>query len=96
LFAKAIDIEKLAIIIAEAKTIEADKKNGVTVSGSKKAKIVKYVNALPLTAVQKYMVLGYLGYKSTHGTEAVKAYINRLNLSNAEKDALYAYSGYSA
>ena len=96
LFAKAIDIEKLAIIIAEAKTIEADKKNGVTVSGSKKDKIVKYVNALPLTAVQKYMVLGYLGYKSTHGADAVKTYINRLGLSNAEKDALYAYSGYSA
>ena len=95
LFATAIDIDKLAIIIAEAKLMAADTKNGVTVSGSKKAKIQKYVNSLRLTAVQKYMIMGYLGYKNANGAAQVKAYINRLNLSKEDRATLYAYSGYS-
>lgn len=96
LFAEAIDIDKLAVILAEARLIEADTKNGVTVSGTKKAKVQKYVNSLRLTAVQKYMIMGYLGYKNANGADAVKAYIRRLNLSAAEKELLYSYSGYSA
>ena len=96
LFAEAIDIDNLAIILAEAKLIEADKKNGVTVSGSKKAKLQKYVNSLRLTAVQKYMIMGYLGYKNMNGADAVKTYIRRLNLSAAEKELLYSYSGYNS
>ena len=96
LFAEAIDIDNLAIILAEARLIEADTKNGVTVSGTKKAKVQKYVNSLRLTAVQKYMIMGYLGYKNANGADAVKTYIRRLNLSAAEKELLYSYSGYSA
>ena len=94
LFAEAIDIDKLAIIIAEARLIESDKKNGVTVSGSKKAKVQKYVNSLRLTAVQKYMIMGYLGYKNVNGAAQVQACINRLKLSETAKNALYEYSGY--
>ena len=96
LFAEAIDIDNLAIILAEARLIEADTKNGVTVSGTKKAKVQKYVNSLRLTAVQKYMIMGYLGYKNANSADAVKTYIRRLNLSAAEKELLYSYSGYSA
>ena len=95
LFIEAIDIEKLAIILATAKTLTADTdKKGVTISGSRKTKIQKYVNSLQLTAVQKYMIMGYLGYTNKNGAAQVKAYINRLDLSKAEKEALYAYSGY--
>ena len=95
LFAEAIDIEKLAIIIATARTIEADTdKNGNSISGTRKAKIQKYVASLKLTAVQKYMVMGYLGYSNKNGESQVKSYINRLNLSKTEKEELLAYSGY--
>lgn len=95
LFAEAIDIEKLAIIIATARAIEADTdKNGKSISGTRKAKIQKYVASLKLTAVQKYMVMGYLGYSNKNGESQVKAYINRLNLSKSEKEKLLAYSGY--
>ncbi len=95
LFAEAIDIEKLAIIIATARAIEADTdKNGKSISGTRKAKIQKYVASLKLTAVQKYMVMGYLGYSNKNGESQVKAYINRLNLSKTEKEQLLAYSGY--
>ena len=95
LFAEAIDIEKLAIIIATARAIEADTdKNGKSISGTRKAKIQKYVASLKLTAVQKYMVMGYLGYSNKNGESQVKAYINRLNLSKSEKEKLLEYSGY--
>ena len=66
----------------------------MTVSGSKKAKVQKYVNSLRLTAVQKYMIMGYLGYKNMNAAAQVQSYINRLNLSKEEKTALYQYSGY--
>ena len=95
LFAEAIDIEKLAIIIATAQAIEADTdESGKSISGTRKAKIQKYIASLRLTAAQKYMIMGYLGYSNKNGESQVKAYINRLNLSKAEKEQLLSYSGY--
>lgn len=96
LFAEAIDIEKLAIIVATARSIEADKnKNGISISGSKKKKIEKYIQSLNLTAVQKYMIMGYLGYKNTNGMTSVRSYIGKLNLTQEEKTQLLRYSGYN-
>ena len=96
LFAEAIPIEKLAIIIATARAIEADKdKDGKAISGTKKRKVQTFVNSLHLTAAQKYMVMGYLGYSNINGEDAVKGYINKLNLSKGEKAALLKYSGYA-
>lgn len=95
LFAEAIDIEKLALISASANSIKADTdKNGKQVSGSRKKKIQEYVNSLKLKAVEKYMVMGYLGYSNIYGENQVKAYINRLKLSKDEKSLLLEYSGY--
>lgn len=96
LFAEAIPIEKLAIIIATARAIEADKdKDGKAISGTKKRKVQTFVNSLHLTAAQKYMVMGYLGYSNINGEDVVKGYINKLNLSKGEKAALLKYSGYA-
>lgn len=97
LFAEAIDIEKLAIIVATANSLKAylDKK-GVAISGTRKAKIQSYVNSLQLKAVEKYMIMGYLGYKNTKGEIQVKAYINRLSLTKTEKAKLLEYSGYAS
>ena len=93
LFAEAIDIEKLAIIYAIAQTIKADK----SVSGSRKAKITEYVSKQKLTAAQKYMVMGFLGYKNANGKTQVETYIKKLsNLSKSEKETLLEYSGYVA
>ena len=96
LFAEAIDIEKLALILAEARSIEGDKdRQGNTVAGSKKRKVQLYINALRLSAAQKYMVMGYLGYRNLNGENQVRLYVNRLNLSKAEKKRLLEYSGYA-
>ena len=97
LFAEAIDIEKLALIISTAKSMTADiDKNGITITGTRKRKVQSYVNSLKLTAAQKYMIMGYLGYKNVKGEEKVKAFIKRLNLSADEKQRLLEYSGYAA
>ena len=95
LFAEAIPVEKLALIVATANTIEADKdKNGNSISGTKKAKIQAMVSKLKMTAAEKYMIMGYLGYTNTNGEAQVKQYINRLKLSDSEKEKLLQFSGY--
>lgn len=95
LFAEAIDVEKLAIIVATANSLTADlDKKGKAISGTRKRKIQAYVNSLRLTAAQKYMVMGYLGFTNVKGETQVKAYINRLKLTKSEKAKLLKYSGY--
>lgn len=95
LFAEAIDVEKLAIIVATANSLTADlDKKGNAISGTRKRKIQAYVNSLKLSAAQKYMVMGYLGFSNLKGERQVKAYINRLNLTKSEKEKLLKYSGY--
>lgn len=97
LFAEAIDIEKLALIIATARSIVADTdKNGKTIAGSKKRKIQAYISSLRLSAAEKYMCMGYLGYTNVNGETQVKAHINKLKLSANEKKKLLEYSGYVA
>lgn len=95
LFAKAVDIPSLAIIVATARALESDKdKDGKTISGSKKAKVQSYINSLKLNATQKYMIMGYLGYTNKYGASQVKRYIQSLSLTTSQKELLYEYSGY--
>ena len=95
LFAEAIDVEILAMVICHCRSITADTdRSGKTVAGSKKAKIQTYVNSLGLSAAQKYMIMGYLGYTNKYGKGQVQAYINRLSLSREEKAELLEKSGY--
>lgn len=97
LFAEAIDIEKLAIIVATASSITAElDNNGKTISGTKKAKLQRYVGALKLKTAEKYMIMGYLGYTNTNGESQVRSYIDRLSLTKTEKAKLLEYSGYAA
>jgi hypothetical protein len=94
LFATAIDVPALALAAATAKSFESDKdKDGKTVAGSLKKKIHDYVNSLRLDAAQKYMLMGYLGYKNAVGEDKVKAYIRTLKLTDAQKTALREASG---
>lgn len=95
LFAQAIDVEKLALIASVARSMKADTdKDGKTVNGSRQRKITAYIAGLKLTAAEKYMLMGYLGYTNTNGEAVVRSYINTLNLSNKEKQKLLEYSGY--
>ena len=96
LFAHAIPIEQLAMAVAQARLYESDQdKNGKTINGSKKAKVQAFVQSLRLSATQKYMIMGYLGYTNKLGANLVKNYIQRLKLTKEQKKQLYAWSGYS-
>lgn len=95
LFAQAIDITKLAMIVSQVSQIEADvDKNGKTISGSRKEKIIALLNSMNLTAVQKYMLMGYFGYKNSKGEQQVKFYIQSLKLTKTEKETLLSMCGY--
>jgi len=97
LFAEVLDVEMLALIVSHVSTLAADKdKQGKTVSGSRKQKVTAYVNGLRLTAAEKYMVMGYLGYKNVHGEAQVKALLNRSGLSREEKAIVLSHCGYAA
>ena len=76
LFSKAFDIAKLALIVAQARLLAADKdESGRAINGSKKAKIQAYINSLNLSAAEKYMIMGYLGYSNTYGEALVQRYL---------------------
>lgn len=95
LLVEAVNVEKLAIIIATVNVMSADTdKNGKVISGTRKKKIQAYINSLELTVAQKYMIMGYLGYRNLKGEAQVRAYINRLKLTKSEKAKLLEYSGY--
>ena len=97
LFAEAIPITQLAMAVAQASIYTADTdRDGKVISGTKKAKVQSFVQSLRLSAVQKYMIMGYLGYSNKYGETSVKAYINRLNISKEAKDYLFEASGYVA
>lgn len=97
LFAEAIPITQLAMAVAQASIYTADTdRDGKVISGTKKAKVQSFVQGLRLSAVQKYMIMGYLGYSNKYGETSVKAYINRLNISKEAKDYLFEASGYVA
>lgn len=97
LFAEAIPITQLAMAVAQASIYTADTdRDGKVISGTKKAKVQSFVQSLRLSAVQKYMIMGYLGYSNKFGETSVKAYINRLNISKEAKDYLFEASGYVA
>ena len=49
-----------------------------------------------MTAAEKYLVMGYLGYICKNGEAQVKAYVNRLKLTKEEKARLMEYCGYAA
>ena len=95
LFAEAIPVERLALIVAQASAIKADvDKNGKAINGSRMHKIEALIESLHLSAAQKYMMMGYLGYTNKKGRELVERYIRTLGLSAAEQKELLEMSGY--
>ena len=66
------------------KTFVADKyTNGKTVSGSKKKKVISYINSLDLSIGQKAVLINLKGYRD-YNSQVIK-YVNDLNLTTNEK-----------
>lgn len=92
---EAVDVAKIAIAYGQAAEMTADvDRKGNTISGTKKAKIQSLVNGLRLTAAQKYILMGYLGYKNANGENVVKGYIRSLGLTQEQQNELLEMSGY--
>ena len=95
LFSQAFEISELALIIARCRAIAGDvDADGKTISGSKKTIVAAYIESLRLTAAQKYMIMGYLGYKNNKGEAIVRKYIQSLRLTKEQKEKLFEESGY--
>ena len=97
-FSNAFDIWKLALIAAQARLLTAVKDDsGRSRGGTKKANIQSYINSLNLSAAEKYMIMGYLGYSNTYGEAQVQRYLRGIRgLTSTERQLLLEYSGYAA
>lgn len=95
LFSQVFDVALLSFILAAVSNLASDKdKNGNAVNGSLKRKIEYYLDTLNLTKAQKYIIMGYLGYKSQDGEKEVKGYISRFGLTSSQQDSILEYCGY--
>ena len=90
-----IDWNTFYNIYFDAKDIKSDyDDNGKTISGSKKQKVTKYVKSLNLTATQKYMVMGLLGYKNANGKEQVHSLLRSKGYSGEKLNEIMKLCGY--
>jgi hypothetical protein len=80
-----------ALYLAEISGIESDKdKNGNTIQGSRKTKVYKYIQSLPLTAQQKNVLMYLAGYKPTDsGKGQINRYLQTQGYSSKEIAGLW-------
>ena len=94
MFFDIFGIDRLMLYIKTAKSFEnIVNENGVIV-GNKKKQIQDYVNSLKLSAAEKYMLMGYLGYENEKGINIVRGFIQRQKLTRQQKEILLEASGY--
>ena len=73
-----IGIDKVAVYLIEISAIESDKEdNGKTVAGSRKKKVLQYIEQLKLSATQKYILLYLAGYSLS---DDIKAQLSQLGI----------------
>lgn len=86
-----VGFEKYAEFAYSIKDIESDKdKNGNTVSGSKKKKVIEKINSLGISSEKKLLLIAYSGYKLDSEADKAKLlrYLNRSTMTVEEKKAL--------
>ncbi|MBQ2391879.1 MAG: hypothetical protein II306_08965, partial [Clostridia bacterium] len=86
-----VGFDKFAEYAYSIKDIESDKdKNGNTISGSKKKKVIKKINSLNISTEKKLLLQAYSGYKIDNESDKKKLinYLNKQSLTVDEKKAL--------
>lgn len=68
--------------------------DGKSISGSKKQKIVNYINKLPLSSMQKIYLYYQAGYSIKPYKTQIYNYINGLNISVSEKEYIWKSFGF--
>jgi hypothetical protein len=90
-----IDWNTFYNIYFDAQDIKSDyDDNGKAISGSRKQKITQYVKSLKLTATQKYMVMGLLGYQNANGKEQVWSLLRSKGYSGDDLKEIMKLCGY--
>lgn len=94
LFANVLGSDLISYM-AYIKTFESDKdKEGNTITNSKKIKIQNWVKRLKLAPAEKYLLMGFAGYKNINGESAVNVYLRRKGLSKDERELVLKWCGY--
>ena len=95
LFTSVFDVGELILVEKVVSALSSDRDSeGAIISGTRKKKVQQLIQGLNLTAVKKYMLMGYLGYKNLLGRSQVRTYIQSLRLTKTQKEKLFEYSGY--
>ncbi len=90
-----IPADKLAVYLAVISSIGSDKdEDGNTITGSRKKKVFDYINKLPISAAQKYVLMGLAGYKNEKGQSQVESLIRSKVKDRNTATALLEASGY--
>lgn len=90
-----IDWDTFYCAYFDAQEINSDyDENRNAINGSKKEKVIKYVKSLNLTATQKYMIMGLLGYKNANGKEQVQNLLKSKGYSGEELKEIMKICGY--
>lgn len=87
LFGQIISVETMALALAEIPALVENSKD-------KKSVIERYLNKARLKAAEKYILMGYLGYKNKNGEGIVKGLVNKTTLTNTQKKLLLEKCGY--
>ena len=97
LFGQVLDIETLAKVYAVASSFEADTdRRGNVINGTKKRKVINYLQSLRLTAAEKYLLLGYLGYVSSNGKSQIINFLRARKLDAEDINLIMTYCGFAA
>jgi hypothetical protein len=85
-----VGFEKYAEYAYSIKDIKSDKdKNGNTINGSKKEKVIKKINSLRISSEKKLLLIAYSGYKLDEADKnKLLKYLNRSALTSSEKKEL--------
>ena len=102
LLLKVLPIKELSLAYAFKSCVETDKnKDGSSVTGSKKEKVLEYINSTKLTRPQKAFLVYYFGYTindndipyttSLAANKMAKNYIKSLSMKISEKEYLLEF-----
>ena len=94
LFASVLGMDLISYM-AYIKTFENDKdKDGNTITNSKKTKVTNWVKKLNVTPAEKYLLMGFAGYKNVNGENSVNTHLRKMGLSKDERELVMQLCGY--
>jgi hypothetical protein len=92
-YSKLGNVSDYYIIKSQEFTSSKDK-NGKTISGSKKGKVINYINSMNIPVSQKAILINLNGYKLTNYNSQVINYVNSSNNTTADKKEILKSLGF--